>query len=118
MNNQLSTVENLMLTQGISLIQNGLQFIEWAEETPNENSYDSLNILKDRFDLFKDDVLSESQCDHFMIDRAIDTVKNVRSGFMHTNKIQENLRELRAKVLIELRQEREKELEASKTSVD
>ena len=66
----LDTANKLMLLQGISLIENGLQFLEWMTDVANENSHDALKILRDRFQFFKDFTLEDGECDCFVIDRV------------------------------------------------
>ena len=83
-----------MLLQGISLINDGLQFIEWAENMPNELSYDLFEILRERFQLFQECVLKGDQ-DHLLIDRAKKHLENVRYGEELNEQIKEQLKKLR-----------------------
>ena len=82
-----------MLLQGISLIHDGLQFINWTD-MPNELSHDFLIILRNRFQLFQEAVLDGS-ADHLMIDKLKDRMENVKYGYDLNREIQKQLQELR-----------------------
>ena len=89
----LDKAQQLMLLQGISLIHDGLQFVNWSE-IPNEQSYDAFMILMDRFHYFQDCILDGS-ADHMMIDKLRDRMGNVRYGYELNQEIQKQLEELR-----------------------
>lgn len=91
-----NTATKLLLLQGISLIENGLQFLEHVDRYPNENSYDMLNILRDRFDSFKMFAMDENECDFLIINRVKETLRNVQYGYKLNQKIQNELEELRS----------------------
>lgn len=93
----IDQAQKLMLLQGISLIQDGLQFINWAA-MPNELSHDFLLILRDRFQLFREAVLDGST-DHLMIDKLKDRMENITYGYEHNLEIQKQLQELREMVI-------------------
>ena len=90
--------QKLMLLQGISLIQDGLQFIEWVEDMPNELAHDVLSILRERFQLLQECVLDGS-ADHLLIDRIKTRMENIQYGHELNQKIQEQLQQLRSVVI-------------------
>ena len=90
----LDNAQKLMLLQGISLIQDGLQFIEWAEDMPNELSYDLFEIVRERFQLFQECVL-KGEHDNLIIDRVKTHMENVKHGYELNQQIQKQLKELR-----------------------
>ena len=94
MTSNMDMAQRLMLLQGISLIHDGIQFIEWAEKMPNELSYDFFMILTDRFEMFRESVLDGST-DHLIIDRIKNHLGNVKQGYELNQKIQQQLKELR-----------------------
>ncbi len=94
----LDTAEKLILFQGISLIQDGLQFLEWTD-IPNTLSYDALELLKGRFRFFKDCVLDGDDCYHLIIDRMQEHHKNIKYDYELNKKIQKQLEELRERIL-------------------
>ncbi len=100
----LDQAQKLMLLQGISLIQDGLQFINWAA-MPNELSHDFLLILRDRFQLFREAVLDGST-DHLMVDKLKDRMENVTYGYKHHLEIQKQLQELRDIIIEKQRKKR------------
>ena len=94
----LSKENQLMLLQGISLIENGFQFLEWMDDIANENSSDALMILRNRFRYYKECVFDEAECDYLLIDRITSSIKNVQNGYELNLKIQKELKELRGVV--------------------
>lgn len=96
----LDKAQKLMLLQGIGLIHDGIQFIEWAEKMPNELSYDFFMVLKDRFDMFRECVLDGS-ADHLLIDRVKDGLEDVKHNYELNRQLQEQLKKLREIVMIE-----------------
>ena len=90
--------QKLLLLQGISLIHDGIQFIEWAENMPNELSYDLFSILTDRFHLFRESVLNGA-ADHLIIDRVKSRLQDVRYGHERNQKVQAALKALRKLVV-------------------
>ncbi len=102
---ELNNSNRLMLIQGIELIQNGLQFIEWTDGVLSPNAYDGLTILRNRFDFFKDYVFEETDVNHLVIDRAKENIKNVWFGFEGKKNIHKLLKELRELNVSEFRKE-------------
>jgi len=96
--------QKLMLVQGISLIQDGLQFINWTE-MPNEASYDVLNILRERFQLFRECVL-EGDEDHLVIDKMRDHSENTRYSDEISRGIYDQLVEPRKLAIAKQRQDK------------
>ena len=94
----LDKAQKLMLLQGISLIHDGIQFIEWSEKMPNELSYDFFMILIDRFEMFQESVLDGSM-DNLIIDRIKKRMDNVKHGYELNREIQKQLQELREIVI-------------------
>ncbi len=109
-NFDLSNAQKLMLVQGISLIEDGLQFLNWVNMMPNEVSFDLLTILRDRFEAFKDYALEEKSVGHLFIDRAKTATKNVdafeEKGMQR--RILEQLGKYREEI-VEVQRERKKE---------
>jgi cell shape-determining protein MreC len=97
MTSNTDTVQKLMLLQGISLIHDGLQFIEWAENMPNELSYDLFEILRERFRLFQECVL-KGEHDHLIIDRVKKHLENVKHAQELNEQIQQQLKQLREQI--------------------
>lgn len=97
----LDVATRLMLTQGISLIEDGMQFLEWMNGVPNENTRDALNILRDRFEYFKECALEDGKCDTFIIDRATLKVDEVQFAFKLREKVKEELEGLRKQAISE-----------------
>lgn len=104
MTSNIDVAQRLMLLQGVSLIQDGLQFINWAD-MPNELSHDFLSILRDRFQLFREAVLDGST-DHLMIDKLKDRMGHISYGYEHHQEIQKQLQELREVVIGKQRKKR------------
>ncbi len=102
---ELNNSNRLMLIQGIELIQNGLQFIEWTDGVLSPNAYDGLTILRNRFDFFKDYVFEETDVNHLAIDRAKESVSNVWFGLEGKKNIHKLLKELRELNVSEFRKE-------------
>lgn len=49
-NYEMTTANKLLMMQGIDLIQNGIDCMDWMDDfLPNENTIDGLLILKNRF---------------------------------------------------------------------
>lgn len=90
----MDKAQKLMLLQGIDLIHGGLQFIEWAEEMPNELSYDFIEIIRERFQMFRESVLDGSM-DNLIIDRIKKRMENVKHGYELNREIQKQLKQLR-----------------------
>jgi len=99
MSTQLETANKLMLLQGISLIENGLNFIEFMDETPNENAFDALTILRDRFEYFRECALNEGECDLFLVKRMHELNDNVINDNEIKANITRQLGNLRASIL-------------------
>ena len=93
--NSLDTGNKLMLLQGISLIENGMQFLEWMSDNANENSRDALSILRNRFQYFKECTLDDGTCDYLFIDRANKNLNNVQYGYILNEKLKKELKQLR-----------------------
>ncbi len=110
MNNlkQLATGNQLLILQGITLIENGLQFIDHALELPNTHAEDARAVLQKRFTLFKDCVLLGDQ-DGFIVDRMEEHLQNMTYGNTNRSTVSQELQELRGAALAEYY--REKELE-------
>lgn len=103
--NNLDTADRLMLLQGIRLIEDGLHFLEWMKDVPNENSYDGLNILKDRFEFFKECALQENNCNMLILDKAKQEIKNIDTALIkEKDNIGKLLDNLRTQILVESRQ--------------
>ncbi len=103
----LDNANKLMLIQGIDLIQNGLQFIEWSEGVLSSNAYDSLTILRNIFDFFKEHIFETKNINHLAIDRASESIGNVCYG--NTTEIQKALKGLRELNVKQQREEYEHE---------
>ncbi|QTD37048.1 hypothetical protein JL193_13095 [Polaribacter batillariae] len=101
----LDTENKLMLLQGITLIQNGLQFLEWMLDFENENSFDALTILRNRFQFFRECALAGKKCGLIFIDRANDSLENVEHSFRLNEKVKNELKELRNAVSVEMYKE-------------
>ncbi len=100
-NYKLELTQNLMLVQGISLIEDGLTFLEWCGLMPNECSFDTLSILRDRFECFKSFALDETECNYLFVDRVKNSLENVK-GFYEDEKkkdLLEQLKKYRAEVV-------------------
>ncbi len=93
-NYKLEVTQRLMLVQGISLIEDGLTFLEWCGLMPNECSFDTLNILRDRFECFKDFALDETECNYLFVDKSKRGLENVK-GFYEGNKKEDLLAQLK-----------------------
>ncbi len=91
---KLDTANKLMLLQGISLIEDGIRFLQWAD-TPNENSFDMLGVLRNRFETFKEFALDNGECDKIFIDKAQVSLNNVRYGQELNEKIKSELQTLK-----------------------
>ena len=90
----LDTGNQLLLLQGLSLIEDGLQFIDHSWELPNEYAEDAKLVLRKRFTLFKDCVLC-GEHDSFIIDNIQERLKNVTLGGKKHKAIDDKLSELR-----------------------
>ena len=92
-----SLFNDLMITQGIGLIEDGLRFLEFADTfSKGELVSDLLTILRNRFDVFKECAVSGKQDVHF-IDKMISTNKFVLKE--NTSELNESLKKLREKAL-------------------
>ena len=75
----MSIESRLMLLQGIDQIQSGLKFIDWVDGMmPNQLSDDALLILKDRFEYFRECVLSDVDCNFFTLDKIKNNISNIQ----------------------------------------
>tara|TARA_R110001632_G_scaffold121954_3_gene234605 strand:+ start:500 stop:835 length:336 start_codon:yes stop_codon:yes gene_type:complete len=92
---EMSTVNKLLMLQGINLIQDGIQFLEWMDDYKDINTVDALSILKDRFEYFKESALEDGSHDHLIIDKMKGLSKNIQSGHKTRVVIDERLNELR-----------------------
>ena len=92
---EMSTANKLLMLQGINLIQDGLQFLEWMNDYKDVNTVDALSILRDRFVFFKETALDDGSHDHLMVDRMKGLSKNVQFGHKVRVDIDERLNELR-----------------------
>lgn len=92
---EMSTPNKLLMLQGINLIQDGIQFLEWMDDYKDINTIDALTILKDRFIYFKETALEDGRHDHLVIDRMKGLSENVRYGYDTKIEIDKRLNELR-----------------------
>ena len=92
---EMSIANKLLMLQGINLIQDGLQFLEWMNDYKDINTIDALSILRDRFVFFKETALDDGSHDHLMVDRMKGLSKNVQFGHKVRIDIDERLNELR-----------------------
>ena len=99
MSTKMKTENQLMLLQGISLIENGLTFLEYMNDMPNENAWDAMTILRDRFKFFKECALNEGECDLFLVRRMHELYDNVINDYERTEDIAERLNALRSSLL-------------------
>jgi len=88
---ELDAGHKLLLLQGISLIEDGLEFLEWMSDTPNENAFDMLAILRDRFEVFRDFALADGECDSFLIGKIKKSVGNVQYGLDSKERVKKEL---------------------------
>lgn len=98
---EMSTVNKLLMLQGVSLIQDGLQFLEWMDDYKDTNTVDALSILRDRFQYFKESALEDGSHDHLIIDRMRGLSENIQSGYKSRADIDERLSELRRTARLE-----------------
>ncbi len=105
---KLDTANKLLLLQGISQIESGLEMLEWIDDIVNENSRDYLSILRDRFSFYKESALYDGKCDYFLVDKANNNLENVQGGYDFNNKIKSELKELR-KIVVNEKNHFEKE---------
>lgn len=54
----LDVTERVLILQGLSLIEDGINLIEWMDSKVNENSTDAFTLLKDRFNNLQECVFS------------------------------------------------------------
>ncbi len=106
---KLDTPNKLLLIQGIDLIDNGLQMIEWVSGVLSPNAYDSLTILRDRAFYFKDCVFDEIDGSHLIIDRAKKHVESTARGLQEKKTILKLLEELRKLNVTEFHKEYEEQ---------
>ncbi len=90
----LETGNQLLLLQGLALIEDGLQFIDYSWDLPNEYAEDAKLVLRNRFVIFKDCVRS-GEYDGFIIDKIQEQLKNVTLGGENHKSINDKLSELR-----------------------
>lgn len=102
----LDTAQKLMLIQGIDLINDGLQFIAWAEGFPNELAFDLYDLLIECAIWFQACVLN-GEHDNLIIDRAKKHMKNIKHCQELNEKIQKQLQELREQVAVERQNNKE-----------
>ncbi len=93
---ELDTPNQLLLLQGIDLINSGLEMIEWVDGVLTPNTYDSLTILRDRFRYFKECVFDDTNSSSFMVNRASEQLEHIAFGYRERETIQKLLEELRA----------------------
>lgn len=86
----LVQLQKLMLLQGVSLIHDGLQFIEWVEDMPNELAHDVLSIPRERSQLLQECGL-DGGADHLLTDRMKSRMKNIQYGYELNQNIQKEL---------------------------
>lgn len=103
----LDAIEKLMLVQGISLINDGLDFIGWVEGFPNDLSYELYDLLFERFKAFQQCVL-DGATDHLVIDRASKHLENVIYCRDFSKKVHKQMMELQEQV-VRIRHEKEKD---------
>lgn len=101
----LNTANKLMLLQGISLIEDGLRFLEWMSGYASENSFDTLTILRNRFEVFRECALGDGKNDYLFIDRANESLNNVEHCYKQKQKITTELENLRLLVVKEINEE-------------
>jgi len=92
---RLDTGNRLLLLQAINSIDHGLACLEWIDELPNENTWDALTILKDRFKYFKECAFDEGECDYLIIDGMKKMSNNIEQEYKSTEKIHAELDNLR-----------------------
>ena len=92
---EMSTADKLLMLQGINLMQDGIQFLDWMSDYKDMNTVDALSILKDRFEYFKESALEDGSHDHLIIDRMKGLSKNIQYGYKSRAIIDERLNELR-----------------------
>ncbi len=111
-NYNLDVAQRLMLAQGISLIEDGLQFLEWTGLMPNECAFDALTILRDRVQYFKDCAFDEDiECNHLFVDKAKSAMNNVEGleEDKGKSKILEQIKQYREEVVKLSNQRKEQE---------
>lgn len=92
---KLDTSNKLLLLQGISLIEDGMQFLEWQECYLNSCSYDAFSVLRNRFEYFKECTFEDTKSGHLVIDRVRTKMNNLGYGYELVNKIKDELNDLR-----------------------
>lgn len=93
--NEMSTANKLLMLQGISLIQDGIQFLNWMNEYKDTNTVDALTILRDRFIYFKECALEDGRHDHLVIDKMKDHSQNIQFGYEAKKDLDARLKQLR-----------------------
>ncbi len=77
-NYQIDTANKLLMIQGIDLIQNGINCIEWMNANfPNENTRDAFDMVRNRFQFLRECAFEDGTCDHLIIDKMKNHSKNV-----------------------------------------
>ena len=99
----LNTAQKLMLVQGIGLINDGLQFVEWAQGFPNSLSFELYDLLIEITASFQACILN-GEHDNLIVNRAKKHLQNVKNCQELNEKIQTQLKELRKQVVIEQRE--------------
>ncbi len=97
---KMNVANRLLLVQGISLIENGLQFFEWLDDYPNGATYDALTILRDRVAFFKECLFDDVNCDTLFIGRIGKTLENLQYGYKTKQEIDELLTKLRKESVV------------------
>lgn len=92
---EMSTANQLLMIQGISLIQDGMQFLEWMNDYKDTNTVDALTILRDRFEYFKDCAFTDGSHDHLVIDKMKGLSKNIQLGYTDKADVDKKLNDLR-----------------------
>ncbi|MCM4170067.1 hypothetical protein DHD32_01135 [Arenibacter sp. TNZ] len=92
---EMSTANKLLMIQGISLMQDGMQFLEWMDDYKDTNTIDALTILRDRFAYFRECAFTDGAHDHLVIDKMKGLSKNIQLGYTTKADIDKRLNELR-----------------------
>ncbi|MGB5821438.1 MAG: hypothetical protein WBG90_18285 [Saonia sp.] len=105
---ELETGNKLLMLQGINLIYNGLEFLNWMTDIKDMNTLDALTILRDRFHYFRDCAFTDGRHDYLFIDKMKDLAENVQYGYKVRDDIEKRLDELRKIVVDEHNAEKAK----------
>ncbi|GGW37285.1 hypothetical protein [Arenibacter certesii] len=93
--NEMNNANKLLMIQGVHLIQNGIEFLDWMPDHKDANTYDALSILKDRFQHFMECAFKDGIHDHLIIDRMTGMSGNIQNGYEVRNEINKRLEGLR-----------------------